>query len=235
MDATLYDIRLARPDDIDSLRASVRKTLNNPEGKSTSRKTFADAIGRGELLVLAGRDAIHGFVEWHSRVDGGITIRDAGWAGDEPGQTNVGRLVRELLGMARPTVASVKLESDNEAWEKIFKDTYGFRLEGREYSQRKWRHIWSWTPEDEALDRQRAASQRAPARPAAGAPGPGGPPRPMAPRPPMGGARPFGPGPRSGAPRPGGPRPTNGGQSPRDGGQRPPFRPSPPRDAQRAR
>lgn len=212
MDATLYDIRLARPDDLDSLRASVRRTMNNPEGKSTSRKTFADAIERGELLVLAGREGVQGFVEWHSRVDGGITIRDAGWAGDEPGSTNVGRLVRELLAMARPTVASVKLEADNQAWEKIYKETFGFRLEGREYSQRKWRPIWSWTPEADALDRQRATAQRPTPRPG-GPPRPSGPPRPTD-------ARPF-----NGGPRPGGPRP---------GGPRPPFRPSPPRGAQRA-
>lgn len=186
MDATLYDIRLARPDDVDHLRTSVRKTLNNPDGK-VQRKKFADAIERGEVLVLAHRDGVDGFVEWHSRVDGGITIRDAGWAGDEPNPANVRRLLRELLQMARPTVASVKVEAENEAWDSLFKESAGFRLEGREYSQRKWRHIWSWTPETDALDRQRAASQRGPGR-LQPAPRPPGPPRPAA-----GGRPPFGP------------------------------------------
>src|SRR5579885_1325746 len=51
MDAAAYDLRLARPGDVDVLRKSVRRTLNNPEGK-TQRKSFADAIGRGELLLL---------------------------------------------------------------------------------------------------------------------------------------------------------------------------------------
>jgi hypothetical protein len=192
MDATLYDIRLARPDDLESLRTSVRKTLNNPEGKS-QRKKFADAIERGELLVLThrerGAEAVEGFVEWHSRVDGGITIRDAGWAGDEPNPGNVKRLLRELLLMARPPVASVKVEAENQPWDSLFGETLGFRLEGREYSQRKWRHIWSWTPQDDQLDRQRAASQRAPARPAPLSRPPGAPPPPRAGMPP----RPGGP------------------------------------------
>lgn len=201
MDATLIDIRLARPGDLEALRTSIRRTLNNPEAKA-QRKKFADAIERGELLVLAGREGVRGFVEWHSRVDGGITIRDAGWAGNEPNPAYVRRLIRELLSMARPPVASVKIEADNQAWEGIFRESFGFRLEGREYSQRKWRHIWSWTPEADALDRQRATAQRAPVRtpePArAGGPRSGGPPRP----PTGGGAgHPFRPSPTRGVQR----------------------------------
>src|SRR5919201_1027362 len=49
MDASPYDIRLARVDDLDLIKASIRRTLNNPEGRS-QRKKFADAVARGELL-----------------------------------------------------------------------------------------------------------------------------------------------------------------------------------------
>src|SRR5438045_7565906 len=108
MDAA-YDLRPARSGDIDALRSSVRRTLNNPEGKS-QRKSFADAIERGELLLLTrserGGESIDGFLEWHSRVDGGITIRDVGWAAEEPNPGHVKRMLRELLGMTRPSIAT---------------------------------------------------------------------------------------------------------------------------------
>ena len=55
MDASPYDIRLARVDDLDLIKASIRRTLNNPEGRS-QRKKFADAVGRGELLILVRRE-----------------------------------------------------------------------------------------------------------------------------------------------------------------------------------
>jgi hypothetical protein len=170
MDATLFDIRLARPDDLEGLRSSVRRTLNNPEGKA-QRKKFADAIERGELLILthhergAGGDTVEGFVEWHSRVDGGVTIRDAGVSGDELNSGNVKRLVRELLRMTQPPIASVKVDAELAVWNSVFSETPGFRLEGREYSQRKWLQIWTWTPAADTLDRQRTASQRAVGRP----------------------------------------------------------------------
>src|SRR5579885_2497704 len=210
MDAAAYDLRLARPGDVDVLRKSVRRTLNNPEGK-TQRKSFADAIGRGELLLLTrserGQEAIEGFLEWHSRVDGGITIRDFGWTGEQPNAGHVKRMLRELLRMTRPSIATVKVEADQQPWTQIFAETAGFRPAEREYSQRKWRQIWAWTPANDALDRQRQASQRAPA-----APRPAGPPRPgippgTAPRP----AGPFRPGaPRTFDGRPGGARPNSG-------------------------
>ena len=104
----------------------------------------------------------------------GITIRDAAWAGDEPNHGNVKRLLRELLRMAQPPLLSVKVEADQGDWNAIFGETAGFRIEGREYSQRKWRQIWNWTPADDTVDRQRMASQRAVGRPPVG--------RPVAPR-----------------------------------------------------
>lgn len=160
MDASPYDIRLARLDDLDRIKASIRRTLNNPEGRS-ARKKFVDAIERGELLVLVrsardGSEAVDAFIQWHTRVDGAVTIRDAASTGDEPNPGHVKRLIRELLRMASPTSASVKLDADQQLWNQIFEETLGFKLEGREYSRPKWRHIWTWSPANEAEARHRA-------------------------------------------------------------------------------
>src|SRR5215210_7511631 len=127
MDASPYDIRLARVDDLDPIKASIRRTLNNPEGRS-QRKKFADAIDRGELLILIrrerdGSEIVDAFVEWHSRVDGAVTIRDAGWAGEEPNPGHVKRLVRELLRMTDPPTAGVRVEAEKEPWNQLFGET----------------------------------------------------------------------------------------------------------------
>ena len=167
MDAAPYDIRLASSGDLDKLRTAVRRTMNNPEGK-TQRKKFADAIDRGELLVLTrrerdGSEGVDAFLEWHARVDGLITIRDAGSAGDEPNAGHIKRLLRELLRMAAPPTVTVKVEEDQRFWNTIFEETAGFKQEGREYSRPHWRVIWTWTPAFEAEARARGA-QMAPPR-----------------------------------------------------------------------
>src|SRR2546428_11713655 len=164
MDASPYDIRLARVDDLDLIKASIRRTLNNPEGRS-QRKKFADAVDRGELLILTRRERdgsewVDAFVEWHSRVDGAVTIRDAGWAGDEPNPGHVKRLLRELLRMTAPPSAGVKIEAEKEIWNQVFKETAGFRPEGREYSRGKWWNLWMWTPVNERIDRAREQQTR---------------------------------------------------------------------------
>jgi hypothetical protein len=164
MDASPYDIRLARVADLDLVKASIRRTLNNPEGRS-QRKKFADAIDRGELLILVrrergGAEEVDAFVEWHSRVDGAVTIRDAGWSGDEPNPGHVKRLLRELLRMTAPPSASVRVEADQQTWNAVFGETAGFRSEGREYSRSKWWNLWSWSPANEQVDRSREQSSR---------------------------------------------------------------------------
>ncbi|TAK20099.1 MAG: hypothetical protein EPO26_18535 [Chloroflexota bacterium] len=160
MDIAPYDIRLARTSDLDSLRISVKRTLQNPDGKP-ARKKFGDAVDRGELLVVArrgreGGEEIDAFIEWHSRVDGVVTIRDTGSAGDEPNASHVKRLVRELLRMSSPPSATVKVDADLPVWNQVFAETQGFRLEGKEYSRPKYRNIWTWTSAAEAEDRIRA-------------------------------------------------------------------------------
>lgn len=159
-------MRIASAADLPGLRA-IRRTLNNPEGKP-GRKKFADAVDRGELLVLVrverGKpESVDSFIEWHSRVDGPVTIRDAGSAGDELNVGHLKRLVRELLRMVRPDTASVKVDADLPAWNEVFAETPGFVREGQEYSRPKYKNIWTWTPQAEqvALQRQRASSPAA--------------------------------------------------------------------------
>lgn len=166
MDQAPFSLRIATGDDLAGLRA-IKRTLNNPEGKA-GRKRYDDAVGRGELLVIARRERAKGevvdaFIEWHSRVDGPVTIRDAGTVGDEPNVGHLKRLVRELLRMARPDSATVKVDADLEPWNEVFSETAGFLNEGQEYSRPKYKNIWTWTPQTEqvALQRARASSPAA--------------------------------------------------------------------------
>jgi hypothetical protein len=146
--------RMARPEDVEQIRQHIPITLANPEGK-TLRKRYEDAVARNEVLVLTRYDSrerasrVVGFIEWHSKVDGTITIRDAGSVGETPQLGILRRLLRELLDMARPVSATAKIRGDLQVWNSLFEETPGFRLEGREYSRPYWRHIWTWTVENE--------------------------------------------------------------------------------------
>ncbi len=176
MEEAGVQIRIARPEDVEQIRQDIRITLANPEGR-TQRKRYQDAIARQEMLVLTryeGRERgsrVFAFIEWHSRLDGAVTIRDAGTVGDVPHLGTLKRLVRELLRLLAPPSATVKVRADQSVWVSVFQETPGFVLEGQEYSRPYWRQIWTWTPEAE-----RAATR--PARPAAGARPTGAGPRP---------------------------------------------------------
>src|SRR5439155_21656646 len=141
-----YQFRLAGPSDVAKIRRDVHVTLANPEGKP-QRKHYEDAVSRHEVLVLVRydpreqADEIEGFLEWHTKVDGAITIRDAGTNGDEPHVGTLRRLIRELLGMFEPPSASVKVRADLLLWNEVFQQVPGFLPEGREYSRPYWRNI----------------------------------------------------------------------------------------------
>jgi len=154
MEAAGYQLRLATPSDTERIRRDIHFTLANPEGK-VQRKRYLDAIQRQEILVVARYDAreqgdeIAGFLEWHGKVDGTITIRDAGTIGTEPQLGTLRRLIRELLHMYDPSSASVKVRADLQVWNDVFQQVPGFVLSGREYSRPYWRNIWEWTRETE--------------------------------------------------------------------------------------
>jgi hypothetical protein len=165
MEEAGYQLRLAVPSDVDKIRRDIRYTLANPEGK-LQRKRYEDAVQRHEILVVAHsepreqKDEITGFLEWHSKVDGAITIRDAGTMGTEPHLGTLRRLLRELLQMFEPPVASVKVRADLPAWNEVFQQVPGFLLNGKEYSRPYWRNIWEWTRENERLAQRLTGGRR---------------------------------------------------------------------------
>src|SRR5579859_3515505 len=83
-----YRLRLATPEDTEHISA-IGNSLARAKGKAP-RKSYLDAARRGELLVLEHFDAkeqlwqLSGILEWYTRVDGTVTIKDAGTIGDEP-------------------------------------------------------------------------------------------------------------------------------------------------------
>jgi hypothetical protein len=150
MEASSYNIRLATPEDVDQLKRNIKITMMNPEGRS-QRKKYDDAVMRNEVLVLTHLDTrtrtdrVEAFLEWHTKIDGTVTIRDAGAIGDEPSPNIIRRLVRELLNIVRPHAATVKVISEQAAWNSVFEDIPGFVMEGREFSRPHWRNVWSWS------------------------------------------------------------------------------------------
>ena len=83
MTETAYHLRIAAPEDIAQIKKNLRRTMSNPEGRA-QRKRYNDAIDRREMLVFVHSDpaqeeeVIEAFLEWHMKVDGTATIRDAG-------------------------------------------------------------------------------------------------------------------------------------------------------------
>jgi hypothetical protein len=157
-----YRIRTATQADSDQIRKTIKVTLANPEGRAV-RKSYRDAAQRGELLVLERYDSrertwqVAAFVEWHTRIDGSMTIRDAGSVGEEPQTGIIKRLMREMLRLQAPSAATVKVRADQALWNGVFEELPGFQLEGKEYTRPHWRNIWTWTRQAE---RARPATAR---------------------------------------------------------------------------
>src|SRR5437762_710223 len=109
-----YEFVPATPSDVDGLRKQVRYTLTHPDGRGR-REGYRAAAERDELLLLAHEDPrdhsrhVHGFVEFHMRVDDVLVLRDAGWAGEEPRPAIVKQLIAELLRSLAPTAATAKV------------------------------------------------------------------------------------------------------------------------------
>ena len=167
MEEAGVQFRMATLADSDQVRQGIHFTLANPEGRP-QRKRYEDSIERRELMVLTRFDnrehvsRIAGFIEWHTRVDGAVTIRDLGTIGDAPQPGTLRVLIRELVHLLGPPLATVKVREDQPLWLEAFRETPGFVPEGREYSRPYWRQIWNWKPEDERLAMR-------PGRPTAGA------------------------------------------------------------------
>ena len=146
-----YQLRLATEADCDRIYASIGNSLARPKGK-TPRKSYVDAARRGELLMLERFDPhdqawhLEGMLEWYTRVDGTVTIKDAGTHGEQPDPAVVKRLVRELIALQSPTEVHAKTKEEQKDWMRIFAETPGFALLGKEYSRPHWVYIWTWLP-----------------------------------------------------------------------------------------
>jgi hypothetical protein len=171
-----YQLRVATEADCDRIYASIGNSLARPKGK-TPRKSYVDAARRGELLMLERWDPreqawhLAGMLEWYTRVDGTVTIKDAGTYGEQPDAAVVKRLVRELIALQAPTELRAKTKDEQKEWARIFAELPGFVLEGKEYSRPHWVYVWSWAPGRSRLTPPGAAGS--PARPdvPAGSPG----------------------------------------------------------------
>lgn len=143
-------IRSATNEDAKEIRDNIRHTLASPDTRGPRRR-YEEATARNELLVMERYEPreramkVVGFVEWHTRVDGTATLRDAGTTGDEPQPVVMKRLLREMLRLVSPTSMQVKVREDLHIWNQIFADVPGFQLEGREYSRPYWKNIWTWS------------------------------------------------------------------------------------------
>lgn len=143
-------IRYATMEDCDTLREQIRFTLLKPDGKG-KRTRYEEAVQRQELLVFEALDPrdkqwhLLGFIEWHMRVDGTVTIRDMGTTGDAPQTGVLKALVRELISLLSPEEVTVKVRQDQPVWNSIFMDLPGFRLDGTEYSRPYYRNVWVWS------------------------------------------------------------------------------------------
>jgi len=146
-----YELRLATESDCDAIYESIGNSLARPKGK-TPRKSYLDAARRGELLMLERWDPkvsdwhLAGMLEWYTRVDGVVTIKDAGTFGEQPDSAVVKRLVRELIALQSPSEVRAKTKDEQKDWMRIFAELPGFVLEGKEYSRPNWVYIWSWAP-----------------------------------------------------------------------------------------
>ena len=146
-----YELRLATEADCDAIYASIGNSLARPKGK-TPRKSYIDAARRGELLMLERWDPkandwhLAGMLEWYTRVNGVVTVKDAGTFGDVPDAAVVKRLVRELIALQSPSEVRANTKDEQKEWMRIFAEVPGFVLEGKEYSRPNWVYIWSWAP-----------------------------------------------------------------------------------------
>ena len=147
-------VRLARIEDVPQIRASIATSLSNPTGKP-QRKRLDESIIRSELLIMErvtnGESHILGFIEWHSRTGGQLTIRDIGTEGAEPQPTVMRRLFREMLSIvaAGSGEISLRAKSQVEPWDTVLADLPGFEVREREYSRGAWWDIWVWTGDPE--------------------------------------------------------------------------------------
>ncbi|MBI3979446.1 MAG: hypothetical protein HY331_14785 [Chloroflexi bacterium] len=147
MPESLQRVRLAIPADCVQLEGVAGSSLARPDGKGR-RSDHRDGVLRNEVLLQERYDRkektwrIGGFLEWHTRLDGTVTLRDVGSTGDTPDPVVIKALIRELVLRESPDVIQVKVRADQAFWNDLFAELPGFELEGKEFARPYWRNIW---------------------------------------------------------------------------------------------
>ena len=134
-------IRPARADDLDAIKAladAERVALG-----FVRRPALAEAIARGELLAAERAGEIVGFVEFHRRRDGQVTLYHIAVAPAARRQ-GVGRAMLDgLAAVARASGAGrVLLKCPVELPANAFYQRYGFRLEERLDGRKRGLNVW---------------------------------------------------------------------------------------------
>ena len=106
-----------------------------------SRGMLRNAMGRGELLVAEANGEVAGFVDFHQRKDGQITIYGIVVAPNARCQ-GVGRMLVEVLQQRQPARIALKCPTDNEA--NAFYAALGFQCIGVEAPTKR-RPLNLWT------------------------------------------------------------------------------------------
>jgi ribosomal protein S18 acetylase RimI-like enzyme len=138
-------IRAATEDDIAAIKLIADGCKR--EVGFISRGMLRNAMGRGELLVAEINAEVAGFVDFHQRKDGQITIYGI-VVGAEWRRQGIGRALTEALGAKQPLRIALKCPTDNAA--NTFYAAIGFQCVGVEApTKRRPLNLWTRMMNDE--------------------------------------------------------------------------------------
>lgn len=135
-------VRRALPTDLDTIKRIADSRKN--ELGFVLRPTLAESIARGELLVAEADGQVVGFVDFHLRLDGQITLYHIATSVDRK-RSGIGReLIAMLLSVGHDVNATrvlLKCPADLEA--NHFYRALGFALQETQNGRKRALNIWT--------------------------------------------------------------------------------------------